>query len=426
MSIMVRYTVVLALGIALGAGLVSMLGISLSSTREVPGKQAEPRYWVAPMDPNFRRDKPGKSPMGMDLVPVFETGEPLGVVEISPQVVNNLGVRTALVSRETLDQSIRAVGYVQYNQDSLIRVNPRVQGWVDKLHVTAAGNPVDLGAPLYDLYSPQLVSAQEEFLSAVRLDSEVLARAARSRLRALQLSDAFITRLERERSVRQIVTFTSPQKGVVSELNIRDGAFVTPGTTLMSIGNLDEVWVEAQVFESQAGLVEVGQSVSMRLDYLPGREWQGEVDYIYPTLDAATRTLRLRLRFRNDDAALRPNMFARVRVHADSAGEVVTVPRQALIRTGREDRVVLALGEGRFKSIAVTMGRTSDDRVEIIQGLSGGEQIVSSAQFLLDSESSKTSDFARMDQDLPMNHQMPMDDDMSMDHDMPGGESHHD
>ncbi|MDP5052280.1 MAG: efflux RND transporter periplasmic adaptor subunit, partial [Congregibacter sp.] len=356
-------------------------------------------YWVAPMDANYRRDKPGKSPMGMDLVPVYasDNGNNTGVVEISPQVINNLGVRTTRVARETLHEDIRSVGYVQYDQDSLVHIHPRVEGWIEKLYVTAEGNPVERGAPLYDLYSPELVNAQEELISALRRDNPRLARAAEDRLLALRLSQDFVTELKRSGDVRQTVTFRSSQNGVVDKLNIREGFFVGPDTTLMSIGALDEVWVEAQVFESQAALVRLGQSVTMQLDYLPGRKWQGEVDYIYPTLDAATRTLRVRLRFSNSDGELRPNMFAQVQIHSENKQPRTVIPKEALIRTGSQDRVVLALGNGRFKSIAVKTGRISNSQVEITEGLSEGEEIVASAQFLLDSESSKTSDFMRMD-----------------------------
>ncbi|MFT7321551.1 efflux RND transporter periplasmic adaptor subunit, partial [Congregibacter sp.] len=223
--------------------------------------------------------------------------------------------------------------------------------------------------------------------------------AAEDRLLALQLSEDFIVELKRSGQVQQTVTFRSSQKGVVDNLNIREGFFVGPNTTLMSIGALDEVWVEAQVFESQAALVKLGQPVTMHLDYLPGRKWQGQVDYIYPTLDASTRTLRVRLRFANSDGELRPNMFAQIEIHFEDKQPRTIIPKEALIRTGSQDRVVVALGKGRFKSIAVKTGRISNTQVEVIEGLSEGEEIVVSAQFLLDSESSKTSDFLRMDHD---------------------------
>ncbi len=363
-------------------------------------------YWVAPMDPDYRRDGPGKSPMGMDLVPVYAGDEVAGgpgggTVTIPPEVVNNLGVRTARVESRPLVTEIRTVGYVQYDEDRLIHIHPRVEGWVERLFVKAAGDPVVRDQPLYALYSPQLVNAQEELVLALKRENRRLVQAAEERLLALQLPPDVIDSLRRDREVRQSITFRSPQGGVVDNLNIREGFFVKPATTLMSIGSLDQVWVEAEIFERQAALVEVGQPVTMTLDYLPGREWQGTVDYVYPSLDEKTRTLRVRLRFANEDGALRPNMFAQVVIATSAGEETLVVPREAVIRTGDRDRVVLALGGGRFRSVAVKLGRLDPDHAEILAGLSPGDVVVSSAQFLLDSESSKDADFLRMEPRAP-------------------------
>jgi Cu(I)/Ag(I) efflux system membrane fusion protein len=320
-----------------------------------------------------------------------------GVVEIAPEVVNNLGVRTAQAVSAPLARIIRTVGYVQYDQDRLIHIHPRVEGWVEKLYVKASGERVADGEPLYELYSPQLVNAQEELILALRRDNERLLQAAEDRLFSLQLSDEFVSSLKRDLTVRQTVVFRSPQHGVVDNLNIREGFFVGPRMTLMSIAALDEVWVEAEVFENQAALVRVGQAVTMRLDYLPGKEWRGRVDYIYPSLESTTRTLRVRLRFDNSSGELRPNMFAQVLIHTEDNGETLVIPREALIRTGDQDRVVLALGNGRFKSVEVKTGRLAGEKVEVLDGLNVGQNVVTSAQFLLDSESSKTADFKRME-----------------------------
>lgn len=364
--------------------------------------ERRPAYWVAPMDPTYRRDGPGKSPMGMDLVAVYDDDAPgpaagAGVVRISPEVINNIGVRTAPVVYRALPAAIRTVGYVQYDEDRRIHIHPRVEGWIEKLYVTASGDPVEAGQALYDLYSPQLVNAQEELLLALKRDNPRLEAAAVDRLLALQLSPATIARLRRERSVRQAVTFRAPQSGVVDNLNIREGFFVKPGTTLMSIGVLEEVWVEAEVFERQAPLMSVGLPVTMRLDYLPGREWRGSVDYIYPSLDEENRTLRVRLRFANEDRMLKPNMFAQVIIQADPVEHALVVPREAVIRTGDQDRVVLVLGEGRFKSTIVELGRVEDRYVQVLRGLAENDSVVVSAQFLLDSESSKSADLMRME-----------------------------
>ena len=236
---------------------------------------------------------------------------------------------------------------------------------------------------------------------ALKRDNPRLLAAAEDRLRALQLSPEVIGQLRRERVVHQTVTLYAPQSGVVDNLNIREGFFVMPGTTLMSIGVLEHVWVEAEVFERQAQLVTVGLPVTMSLDYLPGRDWQGAVDYIYPSLDEKTRTLRVRLRFSNEDRVLKPNMFAQVVIEAEPVASALVVPRESVIRTGSQDRLVLALGEGRFKSQVVELGRMDERFIEIRAGLDVNDTVVVSSQFLLDSESSKSADLMRMDASDP-------------------------
>lgn len=408
------YLIVFALGAAAGAVVYGLLmpGRPPSGTESVGSP--EPLYWVAPMDPNYRRDGPGKSPMGMDLVPVYAedpaaASRDEGVVRISSAVENNLGVRVEQVQRRRLATDISTVGYVQYDEDRLIHIHSRVSGWIEKLHVKAEGDPVARDQPLYDLYSPVLVNAQEEFLLALNRGDEELQRAARDRLLALQLSPAFIDQLKREGQVRQTVTFRAPQHGVVDNLNVREGFFVGPERTLMAIGALDDVWVQVEVFERQAARVRVGQPVTMTLAYLPGQAWQGKVDYVYPSLDAQMRTLRVRLRFDNEQGQLRPNMFAQVTIRSDDREEVLAVPREALIRTGRQERVVLALGEGRYRSVPVRTGRQDAEFVEIVAGLQAGDQVVISAQFLLDSESSRRADLRRLESpEDPHAHHHPM------------------
>ena len=386
-------------------GAYNFLSPSTGSMAETSvSEEKKPLYWVAPMDANYKRDKPGKSPMGMDLVPVYDDGgkgpdEGPGTIRISPDVVNNLGVRTSTASYKSLHTEINTVGYVTYDEDKLIHIHPRVQGWIEKLYVKTVGDPVNKNQPLYDIYSPELVNAQEELLLALDRKNNRLISAAENRLAALQLPKSAIAKLKKTKQVQQTITFYSPQNGVVENLNIREGFFVKPGSTLMSIGDLSEVWVEGEVFERQAGQVRTGTPVTMTLDYLPGKTWKGKVDYIYPTLDAKTRTVKIRLRFKNENGDFKPNMFAQIAIHTTGDESALLIPKEALIRTGNQDRVVLALGEGSFKSVAVRVGRYDSESVEILEGLSNGENVVSSAQFLLDSESSKSSDFKRMNHD---------------------------
>jgi len=404
MSSNTKIIIAIIIGAAIGAG---TLGLFLNPNSEGPKTNSEekkPLYWVAPMDSNYRRDKPGKSPMGMDLIPVYEDESSTddfgpGAVRVAPHVVNNLGVRTAPVELENMHTEISTVGYVQYDEDKLIHIHPRVDGWIEKLYVKAEGDPVEKGQPLYSLYSPQLVNAQEELLIALKRNNASLVTAAKDRLKALQLSAGLIKELEQTKKVQQTITFYSPQAGVVDGLKIREGFYVKPGDTLLSIGKLDQVWVEAEVFERDAALIKEGLPVSMTLDYLPGEDWTGVVDYVYPALNSKTRTLRVRLKFGNPDFQLKPNMFAQVSIHANQADSAIIVPKEAVIRTGKQDRVVLALGDGQFKSIEVTIGRVDKDSIEILSGLNEDDVVVTSAQFLIDSESSKSSDFKRMTHD---------------------------
>ena len=363
-------------------------------------------YWVAPMDPNYRRDEPGQSPMGMDLVPVYVDdveGQP-GVVKIDPTIVNNLGVRTVKAERGELSRRIETVGYVGYDQDTVEHVHTRVDGWIEKLATTATGDPVAKGQLLFELYSPTLVNTQQEYLAALASNNTVLRSASRDRLAALGVTENQVRRLEKEREASQRVRVYAESDGVIAHLGVREGIYVTPATEVMSVARLDRVWVLAEVFERQSAWVEPGQTATVELDYLPGKLLRGTVDYVYPELDPKTRTLKVRLRFDNEGETLRPNMFARVTINAKGVGEVVHIPREALIRGGSMNRVVLALPEGRFRSQPVKIGIESGDRIAIRQGLAEGDLIVASGQFLIDSESNIEVALDRMAEDAPADH----------------------
>ena len=400
-SLFVAAAFLVAIAIAFFAGRTSIdSGDGAGAGDSADGGEREILYWVAPMDPNYRRDEPGKSPMGMDLVPVYadEVDNQPGVVKIDPTTVNNLGVRTAKAERSVLARRIETVGYVTYDEDTVQHVHTRVEGWIEKLVTKASGDPVEEGQLLFELYSPTLVNAQEEFLTAIRSGNKTLLQASRDRLAALGVSRSEITRLESERTVNQRVRVYAESDGVIANLGVREGIFVTPASEVMSIARLDRVWVIAEVFESQSSWVQPGQTASVEIDYLPGKTLEGTVDYVYPELDPKTRTLKVRLRFDNAGTSLRPNMFARVEIEAEGFGRVVHVPREAVIRGGSIDRVVVALGDGRFKARPVRLGIESGDRISIRSGLQAGETIVVSGQFLIDSESNIESALARMNE----------------------------
>jgi Cu(I)/Ag(I) efflux system membrane fusion protein len=383
-TVLAAIVATLVIGVLIGRTLTtpSTDGAADSAEREI-------LYWVAPMDPNFRRDEPGQSPMGMDLVPVFadEVDAKPGVVSIDPTVVSNLGVRTALAERGSLPRRIETVGYIGYDEDTLQHVHTRVDGWIETLAKTATGDPVRKGELLFELYSPTLVNAQQEFLTALASSNTGLKAASRDRLTALGVTGSEVSRLERERTVSQRIRVYAQSDGVIAHLGVREGIFVTPATEVMSVARLDRVWILAEVFERQSTWVQPGQEATVELDYLPGKTLSGTVDYVYPELDPVTRTLKVRLRFDNEGETLRPNMFARVVIEGNAINDIVHIPREAVIRGGSSNRVVVDLGDGRFESRRVLIGIESGQRVAIRSGLAEGERVVTSAQFLIDSES---------------------------------------
>ena len=385
-----------ALLLALGAG--GGYWAAKQTSDGVSVKEKTPLYWVNPMDPRDKRDGPAKDNMGMDFIPVYEeqkSGSP-GTVTISPEIQQNLGVRLAKVERLPIHQQIETVGYVGYDEDRLEAINARMAGWIRTLAIKSEGQRVTKGSLIYELYAPDLVNAQHEYLLALNTANPLLLRAAEGKLKSLQVPADQIAALKRSRQVRETISIYAPSSGYVSELKVREGQYVEPAAALFNISTLQQVWVSAEVFERQAAQLKVGDPVTMTLDYAPGRSWQGKVDYLYPTLDSATRTLKVRLRFANPDEFLKPNMFAKVAIRTGKGEPQLVVPSEAVIRTGSQDRLVLALGDGNFKSVAVTLGPQFGDKVAIKTGVEAGDSIVSSAQFLLDSESAIDSDFQRM------------------------------
>jgi Cu(I)/Ag(I) efflux system membrane fusion protein len=355
-------------------------------------------YWIAPMDANYRRDKPGKSPMGMELVPVYadEDGGDGNSVTIAPEVVQNLGVRTAVAERSRLWRGIDTVGYVDYDESKVSHIHLRTEGWIENLVVESEGERVTKGQRLFELYSPELVNAQEEFVQALNVGNKGLIRASRSRLDALGIPASQVKRLEENRKPSQTIPIYAPQDGVVSTLQVREGMFIKPSTRIMSLADLSSVWLLAEIFERQVDWVKVGQPAEVSLAFLPGRTWEGKVEYIYPSLDPKTRTLKARLRFSNPDEALKPNMYANVKIYGGPKDDVIVIPIEALIRTGREERVIIARGEGRFESRPVRAGIESGEWVEILEGVEPGDNIVVSGQFLIDSEASLKASMMRM------------------------------
>lgn len=390
----------LVIGVIVGIIGYYLIGAGGDMTAEgkASGGDDEPLYWVAPMDPNFRRDEPGKSPMGMDLVPVYAEDETdKGTIRVSPAVEHSIGVRTAPVRRGRLHDELTTVAFVQYDEELLWHAYPRVDGWIDRLYVESVGEEIESGDPLYDIYSPMLVNAQEEYASAIAADNRTLIDSAEERLRSLNVPRAYLDRIREQGTISQSITMRAQQTGVVSSLAVREGHYVTPGTEIMEIAGLGRVWVTAEVFESDVASVDVGDAIEFRFGYQPGEVYRARIDFIHPVLEAMTRTLQVRASVPNPHRKLKPNMFAEATIHVEGEDEVLLVPQEAVIRTESRDRVVLARGDGRYKSVAVRVGRVTDEQAEVLEGLEDGDQIVTSAQFLIDSESNITSDLQRMD-----------------------------
>ncbi|WP_078083183.1 efflux RND transporter periplasmic adaptor subunit [Microbulbifer mangrovi] len=393
-SIVVLAIIALVVGILVGRGLSGG-----DDTAQGGSGEKKILYWVAPMDPNYRRDGPGKSPMGMDLVPVYEGEEgeaKPGTVSISSQVENNLGVRTAVAEKGPVAIEVDTVGLVQLDEDKLHHVHTRLSGWVHKSWVKAVGDRVRKGQPLVAIYSPELVKAQSELVAALQSGNRTLIEATRERLESLGVPAEQLRALDKSRQVSQTITLYSPTDGYVNEFAARDGMYITPATTLMSIGPLDTVWVEGELFPKQGAQVKVGDTATLQGEFAPGRSWTGKLVHILPDLDPSTRTLRVRVLVDNADKALRPGMFVRLQLGGQKV-DTLTVPRSALIRTGEMDRLVIAEGGGRYRSVRVRVGRELGKRVEILAGLEPGTEVVTSAQFLLDSESSISADLQRIE-----------------------------
>lgn len=365
-------------------------------------KHLDPKY-VCPMHPQIVRDEPGTCPIcGMDLVKKMldpMTGKH-PEVRLSSAVVQTMGVRTAKVERGALRKHIRTVGRVEYDETRIAHVHPRAEGWIEGLKLRAEGEPVTKGQELAALYSPEILSAQVDFLIALEPGSGVRwdkVDKARNLLRLLDVPDPIIRDIERAKETRNTVPVLAPIDGIVTKMVAREGMFVTESSEMFTIADLSQVWVMVDVFEHQIAWIEPGLHAEISVPAHPGRKWEGLVDYLYPDLDPKTRTLRVRLVFPNPELSLKPNMFADVVIFGGPKPDVLKIPREALIVTGERETVVKALGDGRFQPVDVVSGMQRGDEVEILSGLSEGDAIVVSGQFLIDSESSLQASFMRME-----------------------------
>jgi membrane fusion protein, copper/silver efflux system len=379
-------------------------GDALTAPARAPA-QRKVLYWYDPMVPQQKFDKPGKSPfMDMDLVPKYpDDGEGgAGTVAIDPRVAQNLGVRTAAVESGTFWRRVDAVGTVQADEHRIVTVQARAPGWVETLKVRAVNDRVTRGQLLAELYSPEILAAEEEYLLLLATDSgnggdQALRAAARERLVLLGVSAHDIEELERTRKANPRVRLFAPGSGIVSELGVREGGQVGPGTSMFTLLDLSSVWIHAQVPEEQLGWIAAGQPIEARLRALPERVFEGRVDYIYPEVDEATRTVRVRSVLANKRLQLKPGMVAEVSIFGGAKREVLLVPSEAVIYTGTRNVVVVAEGNGNYRAVDVKPGMEANGKTEILSGLAAGEEVVVSGQFLIDSEASLTSALTRLE-----------------------------
>ncbi len=365
----------------------------------------EPLYWKAPMDPAYVREAPGKSPMGMDLVPEcpgVANAAPEGAVVIDSATVQNIGVRTAPVERRDLSRSVRAVGRVAYDERRVVHVHTKVQGWIENLFVDFVGQEVKRGQPLLEIYSPELVATQEELLLAaryrdstegspfadVRGGGDSLFEATKRRLALWDIADRDVKRLLETGEVKRTLTLYAPASGYITRLGVRSGMEVKPNANLYTIADLSRVWVLADVYEFELPWLALGQMAEVELSYMPGAPMKGELTYIAPFLDPKTRTAEVRLELDNLDGKLKPEMFGNVVIAAATRPNTLAIPTETVIHSGTRTIAVVALGEGQFEPRDIELGLDSGDGwLEVLAGLEQGEDVVVSSQFLIDSES---------------------------------------
>lgn len=371
-------------------------------------KEKKVLYYRNPMGLPDTSPVPKKDPMGMDYIPVFEgeeESEPASAnqLRISTEKVQKLGVRTEAASLRVIDKAVRAAGRVEPDERRTFVIAPKFEGYVERLHVNATGQPVAKGQPLFEVYSPELVSAQREYAIAVQgvqalrnaegaegagqSGMKQLADSALARLKNWDISDEQIRALAKSGEARRTLTFRSPAGGIVTEKKAVQGMRFMPGETLYQVADLSTVWVFADVFEQDIGFVRSGAKAKVKINAYPDREFEGKVTYVYPTLNADTRTAQVRVELPNAGMALKPGMFANVELAAVAGKSVVTVPNSAVIDSGTRRVVLVKANEGRFEPREVRLGTRGEEYVEVLEGVREGEEVVVAANFLIDAES---------------------------------------
>ncbi|MCZ6831951.1 MAG: efflux RND transporter periplasmic adaptor subunit [Gammaproteobacteria bacterium] len=402
--------VALSAGIGLG---YFMFGENAAEMTGSASAQKQPLFYRHPMNPEITSPVPAKGSMGMDYVPVYAeagVGDVEGTVRINPVIQHNIGVRTATAERRAFSRTIRAVGRVDYNEEKMIRLHPKIDGWIRDLRIDKTGQPVARDDILLSIYSPKLVSTQQEYLLAlnhlenlkdsrfddIRRGAEALVTSSRQRLVLLDVPAHQIRELEESREIKESLHIHAPAGGTVLRIGVRPGQYVTPATELYMIVDLSTVWVYVNVYDYELPWVKEGDKVEMTLASVPGRIFTGELAFIYPYAESKTRTTRIRLVFDNADLVLRPEMFSEVTIRSDEKLNQIVVPAEAVVRSGDYNQIFVMTGRGTFEPRKVQLGVESGGLVAVTEGVQAGEEVVTSAQFLIDSESKLREATAKM------------------------------
>ena len=376
-------------------------------------KERTALFYRNPMNPEITSPVPAQDEMGMDYLPVYadeETAALPGTVKIDPVMVQDMGVRTKAAQRATLARSIRTSGRVTVDEERLLRLHPKYDGWVEELFVHNTGDAVRKGDMLLSIYSPQLVTSEEEYLLAlenaeqlkdspfadVREGAQSLLVSSEQRLRLLDIPEHQIAQLKEKREIFKAVHIHAPQGGIVMSIGAREGERIQPSTELYLIADLSRVWVMVDLYEDDMPWVREGDRAGLQVAGIPGRTFSGKLTRLYPYLDAKTRTLKARLEFANPDLQLKPDMFGRVTVQADRQVEAIAVPSEAIVRTGTQEQVFVQRAPGQYEPRVVIVGVAANGQTQIVSGLNEGEIVVTSAQFLIDSESKLKEATAKM------------------------------
>lgn len=383
-------------------GLCPICGMKLQPIRKQPGEgstaggdlggrsasgERKVKYYKSTMMLGEISQAPRRDSMGMDMVPVYEGEGDSGAISIDPVTTQNMGLRTAVVTKGAVRRSIRTVGAIDFNETALSEVTTKFKGWIEKLYVDSTGKQVHKGEPLFEIYSPDLYSAQNEYVLASTRGIGPK-ESALTKLKYYDVSEEQIAELERTRQAKKTLSVSAPRDGVVVEKMAVEGQMVEAGMKLYRIADLSTVWVQSQVYEQDLGFIKLGQEAVVSLSYLPDRKFRGRVTYIYPTVDEKTRTAKVRMEFHNPGFFLKPGMFATVQIESELEAEAVLVPDMAVLRSGEKNTVFIALDGGKFEPRTVTIGaRSENNTYQVLSGLKEGERVVTSGQFMLDSES---------------------------------------